>query len=463
MQARGSAASLGLYLFITSWPAVYARQAAAEPGAPQWDRFIANSVSGKTFNILSFPAYVMLACPSLQCHACTHATHTHSCPQHCLSPRTFIHAPQLCRSLQLAGIPARQPYTHALRMLPRRPSDVPEDLWELELPSILGLAHPNLPITDDRSSPLGSSRSPMSLISVDSSLPSNPDPKIDAEEHPGHTPTATEARIHTTADAEYTCTAGGSLRTPTSTSADTPFREWNVASYQTWLQLDTSFIHRGELHDSPALEVERLALDLLGRDCISFDDLRCVLDLLPDKTAARRRGKLCDALPGQKCFSSGAFTFAHSTGLQCNTETYPRTTQLLTSILRGMSSTSRFATVTLQRNIQIQMHRDLGNQPGTENIIVPCSRWMGGCLWVRNDGGTHLLDPQSGSGTMIRVGLPFASFDPHQPHATTPWSEGDRTILIGSTPRQLDRLTCSHRQQLSDLGFRLPGDAGSGG
>ena len=209
--------------------------------------------------------------------------------------------------------------------------------------------------------------------------------------------------------------------------------------------------------------MERLALDLLGRDCISFDDLRCVLDLLPDKTAARRRGKLCDALPGQKCFSSGAFTFAHSTGLQCNTETYPRTTQLLTSILRGMSSTSRLATVTVQRNIQIQMHRDLGNQPGTENIIVPCSRWMGGCLWVRNDGGTHLLDPQSGSGTMIRVGLPFASFDPHQPHATTPWSEGDRTILIGSTPRQLDRLTCSHRQQLSDLGFRLPGDAGSGG
>ena len=235
-------------------------------------------------------------------------------------------------------------------MLPRRPSDVPEDLWELELPSILGLAHPNLPITDDRSSPLGSSRSPMSLISVDSSLPSNPDPTLDAEEHPGLTPTATEARIHTTVDAEYTCTTSGPLRTPTTTSADTPFREWNVASCQTWLQLDTSFIHWGEFLDSPALEVERLALELIGRTSVSFDDLRRVLDLLPDKTAARRRGRLCDTQPGQKGFSSGAFTFAHSTGLQCNTETYPWTTQLLTSILRGMSSTSRFATVTLQRN-----------------------------------------------------------------------------------------------------------------
>ena len=122
-------------------------------------------------------------------------------------------------------------------------------------------------------------------------------------------------------------------------------------------------------------------------------------------------------------------------GCSANTELYPRTTKLLTSILRGMSSASRFATVTLQRNVQIQMHRDLGNQPGTDNIIVPCSRWMGGCLWVRNDGWTHLLDSQSGSGTMIRVGLPFASFDPHQPHAATPWSEGNRTILIGIYPQ----------------------------
>ena len=207
-------------------------------------------------------------------------------------------------------------------------------------------------------------------------------------------------------------------------------------------------------------EVERLALELLGQDSVSFEALRRILDMLPDKTAARRRGRLCDDQPRQKCFSSGAFTFAHSTGLQCNTELYPRTTKLLTSILRGMSSASRFATVTLQRNVQIQMHRDLGNQPGTDNIIVPCSRWMGGCLWVRNDGWTHLLDSQSGSGTMIRVGLPFASFDPHQPHAATPWSEGNRTILIGSTPRQLDRLTSSQRQQLSDLGFRLSVDAG---
>ena len=58
---------------------------------------------------------------------------------------------------------------------------------------------------------------------------------------------------------------------------------------------------------------------------------------------------------------------------------------------------------------------------------------------------------------MIRVGLPFASFDPHQPHAATPWSEGDRTILIGSTPRQLDRLTSSKTPAAVRLGLQTFG------
>ena len=323
-------------------------------------------------------------------------------------------------------------------MFPLKPPDVPDDIWELEQPSILGLAHPGTPAAGGTPSP----RSSASLISVDDSLSPNPDPTFDTEESTCLVPPTTEAQLPT--------------------SADTLFQEWNAAYYQTWLQLDASFIHGPTPSGSPTSEAERLAMELLRRDSISFEDLRRLLDMLPDKTAARRRDRLCDHLPGQKCFSSGAFTFAHSTGLQSNSEHYPRTTQLLTSILRGMNPESCIATVTMQRNVQIQMHRDLGNQPGTDNIIIPCSRWMGGCLWVRNDGGTHLLDPQSGPGTMVRIGLPYTCFAPHQPHATTPWSEGDRTILIGSTPRQLGRLTASQRQQLIDLGFRLPVEADGG-
>ena len=36
-------------------------------------------------------------------------------------------------------------------MFPQRPDHIPQDLWELELPSILGLAHPRLSADDEDS------------------------------------------------------------------------------------------------------------------------------------------------------------------------------------------------------------------------------------------------------------------------------------------------------------------------
>ena len=132
---------------------------------------------------------------------------------------------------------------------------------------------------------------------------------------------------------------------------------------------------------------------------------------------------------------------------------YPRVTLLLTSIIRGMNPGAYFASMTLRRNTQVQLHRDAGNEPGLDNTIIPCSRWVGGCLWLQSEGGAHALDHFSGPGTMVRIGLPFAQFPPHLYHATAPWSGGDRTILIGFTPRRMERLTNSDRRQLANLGF----------
>ena len=134
---------------------------------------------------------------------------------------------------------------------------------------------------------------------------------------------------------------------------------------------------------------------------------------------------------------------------------YPRATQLLTSVIRGMNPTALFASLALQRNTQVQMHRDAGNEPNTANTAIPCSRWRGGSLWVQSDGGAYALDRATGPGTMIRIGLPYAQFPPHRFHATVPWSGGDRTILLGFTPRRMERLLESDRTQLTTLGFQL--------
>ena len=87
-----------------------------------------------------------------------------------------------------------------------------------------------------------------------------------------------------------------------------------------------------------------------------------------------------------------------------------------------MNPTALFASLTLQRNTQVQMHRDAGNEPNTANTAIPCSRWRGGSLWVQSDGGAYALDRATGPGTMIRIGLPYAQFPPHRFHATVPWS-----------------------------------------
>ena len=113
------------------------------------------------------------------------------------------------------------------RMFPLKPPDVPDDIWELEQPSILGLAHPGTPAAGGTPSP----RSSASLISVDDSLSPNPDPTFDTEESTCLVPPTTEAQLPT--------------------SADTLFQEWNAAYYQTWLQLDASFIHGPTPSGSP--------------------------------------------------------------------------------------------------------------------------------------------------------------------------------------------------------------------
>ena len=115
-----------------------------------------------------------------------------------------------------------------------------------------------------------------------------------------------------------------------------------------------------------------------------------------------------------------------------------------------------FASLTLQRNLQLQCHRDIGNEPELKNTVIPCSRWVGGCLWLQSEGGAHALDQDSGPGTMLRIQLPYVQFSPHIPHATTPWAEGDRIILIGYTPRLLHRLCPDDRAILKQRGFQLP-------
>ena len=313
-------------------------------------------------------------------------------------------------------------------MLPSKPPDVSDEDWELELPSILGSAHP------DFHGP-AETPSPRSLISVASDRSSLQSTVLYAADTPPHIPRSSQDN--------------------TATSADTPFLEWNIPDTYAELTLDVSVLTSLPSPLEPDPTAEHLAHFFLQTGKAFFHDISRLLDLLPEKTSAKRRGPLCLDGVNRECFSTGAFTFSHSTGVQNNVTLFPRVTAALAGIMRGMCPEADFASLMLQRNIQLQCHRDIGNEPGLMNTVVPCSRWMGGCLWLPSTGGAHALDQESGPGTMLRVQLPYVQFSPHTPHATTPWTAGDRTILIGYTPRHLSRLCHADRELLKMRGFQL--------
>ena len=205
---------------------------------------------------------------------------------------------------------------------------------------------------------------------------------------------------------------------------------------------------------SPSHEADRLAQSILAMGTASFVVIAKLLDLLPSATNAKRRRNKCEQLPGQRSFSAGAFAIGGLFGIQNTTISHPWTTVLLTSILRGADPLHRFSSLTLQRNVMVHMHQDNNNEPGFPNLIVPCSRWRGGCLWVQAAGGAHALDPSSGPGTMIRIAWPGITFSPHVKHATTPWSNGDRIILVGFQTKRVCSLQATERHRLYQLGFR---------
>ncbi|OLQ06710.1 hypothetical protein AK812_SmicGene9957 [Symbiodinium microadriaticum] len=162
----------------------------------------------------------------------------------------------------------------------------------------------------------------------------------------------------------------------TATSADTPFLEWNIPATHTELTLDVSALASLPLPLEQDPTAEHLAHFFLQTGKASFHDISRLLDLLPEKTSAKRRGPLCLDGDNRKCFSTGAFTFSHSTGVQNNVTLFPRVTAALAGIMRGMCPEADFASLMLQRNIQQQCHRDIGNEPGLLNTIVALMHWI---------------------------------------------------------------------------------------
>ena len=206
---------------------------------------------------------------------------------------------------------------------------------------------------------------------------------------------------------------------------------------------------------SPEAEpAEHLAAECLRNGRISQDQLLHMSELLPDEDRVRRADK---PVEGQCSFTSGAYVHSDRTGLRRNTRIFPLTTELLARLISCSFPDRPFTSLALFRDLKQPPHRDSTNGP-YDNLLLACSGFSGGGLWVEFEGGSvqRLINGTWLSGNIIDWDRGQLSFDPHRWHCTEDW-EGCRLVLAGYCIANDVQLCESDRDTLSDLFFELPG------
>eukprot|EP00439_Symbiodinium_sp_Y106_P039544 s7068_g4.t2 len=83
--------------------------------------------------------------------------------------------------------------------------------------------------------------------------------------------------------------------------------------------------------------------------------------------------------------------------------------------------------------------RDINNDPGSVNVILPCSTFRGGGLWLESPDGDCCSMDGSLQGRRHNLTMSGITFNPHQWHETCPW-EGHRISIAVYTVKAVRTL-----------------------
>ncbi|OLP89592.1 putative transposon protein [Symbiodinium microadriaticum] len=210
------------------------------------------------------------------------------------------------------------------------------------------------------------------------------------------------------------------------------------------------------LFEQERFKPKDLAELAVGLSQLSQQSSRMVKDLGP-----------ADPQLGRRCnFLAGAFSYGGMTGIKSSTKDHPWVTRYLTAYMSKYTD-GLYAGVGLILNTDHALHRDLHNQKGVSNIVLPVVT-SGGGLWLQDsqaesESGEAELDLEvrhtpDGKALEGRVHVYKAheaiKFLPNQWHESAS-ATGQQLLLIGYTPRSLHKLSRSDRQWLWQTGFTL--------
>ena len=205
--------------------------------------------------------------------------------------------------------------------------------------------------------------------------------------------------------------------------------------------------------NSPSSSVEERASAAMDSGFITWRELQELFDEVPVGTFDRGDAQVGTDRPMKppKAFTTGAYSRSAFHGLRRDTCVYPWLTSLLCSIVRNVAPRHKFTTISWARNVMTVAHKDSHNDGASRNLILPCSSFTQGSLWLEDSEGEVMISAAGPRGQLWNTRRP-CMFYPRTRHATMPWT-GDRLILVAFHVRNADRLSVNDVRLLCSLGF----------
>ena len=114
----------------------------------------------------------------------------------------------------------------------------------------------------------------------------------------------------------------------------------------------------------------------------------------------------------------------------------PHVVRYLNAFLQSLAPAGQWCALAISANVATELHRDLKNEPTSENIAVSLGQDSGGGIWIAaSDGDCKRTLPSNGSVMRGRVHdsqMCAVSFSPGTWHASSDWT-GFRWVITGYT------------------------------
>ncbi|CAE7244255.1 unnamed protein product, partial [Symbiodinium sp. KB8] len=197
-------------------------------------------------------------------------------------------------------------------------------------------------------------------------------------------------------------------------------------------------------------EAESLAVTCLLDGHINYEQLRLLIEMLPGENPARASGQPVPVGEPAKSFTTGAYVYSDVCGLRANARCFPATSMLLASIVSAIFPHDSVSAVALFRNIATPLHSDDNNELGCDNLLIPCSHFENGQVWIEGTGSVPCpLDPTL-SGSLLETSGGPAQFNARLRHATCGWT-GLRLMLVAFQEHDLNMLLDIIRQERAEI------------